>query len=157
MSDAADTISSEKVSVAAYKAIFKAVLDKRPSGMRLRLADALGTNRSFISQISNPIYGTPIPAQHLSAIFQLCHFSAVEQAAFLAAYEEAHPQRADHMKGGSKERSVTLQVPSLGSAKKDGQLDSMLHEFVRHVAKSIQNLTGNGFRSLRCLNNLIRI
>jgi hypothetical protein len=137
LSDAADTTSSEKVSVAAYKAIFKAVLDKRPSGMRLRLADALGTNRSFISQISNPTYATPIPSQHLSAIFQLCHFSAAEQAAFLAAYEEAHPQRADHMKSGRKERSVTLQLPSLGSAKKDGQLDAMLHEFARRLVALI--------------------
>ncbi len=46
--------TDEHDAVAAYKAVFKAVLDKRPSGMRLRLADALGKNRSFISQISNP-------------------------------------------------------------------------------------------------------
>ena len=120
--------------VAAYKAIFKTVLDKRPSGMRLRLADALGKNRSFISQISNPIYATPIPAQHLATIFQLCHFSAAEKAAFLAAYAEAHPQRADTMKAGRKERTVTLQLPSLGSAKKDGQLDALLHDFFRRLA-----------------------
>ena len=118
LSEAADTTTSERASVAAYKAIFKAVLDKRPSGMRLRLADALGTNRSFISQISNPIYATPIPAQHLSTIFQLCHFSATEQAAFLAAYEEAHPQRADTMKGGRKERTITLQAPASAAPRK---------------------------------------
>ena len=134
MSEQVHATTNERDAVAAYKAIFKTVLDKRPSGMRLRLADALGKNRSFISQISNPIYATPIPAQHLATIFQLCHFSAVEKAAFLAAYAEAHPQRANTMKSGRKERSVTLQVPSLGSAKKDGQLDALLHDFFRRLA-----------------------
>lgn len=131
--------TSERDPVAAYKAVFKAVLDKRPSGMRLRLADALGKNRSFISQISNPVYPTPIPAQHLNTIFQLCHFSAAEKAAFLAAYEEAHPQRADSAKAGRKQRTITLQAPSLGSAKKDGQFDALLHEFVRRLAALLRD------------------
>ena len=139
MSEAANATSNERDSVAAYKAIFKAVLDKRPSGMRLRLADALGKNRSFISQISNPIYATPIPAQHLATIFQLCHFSAAEKAAFLAAYAEAHPQRVDTMKAGRKERTVALQIPSLGSAKKDGQLDALLHDFFRRLSALIRD------------------
>jgi hypothetical protein len=139
LSEAGNTTTGEKDAVAAYKGVFKAVLDKRPSGMRLRLADALGKNRSFISQISNPTYATPIPAQHLSTIFELCHFSAAEKATFLAAYEEAHPQRADTMKAGRKERTITLQVPSLGSARKNGQLDALLHEFVRRLAALIRD------------------
>ena len=139
MSDAVKSTVSERDPVAAYKAVFKAVLDKRPSGMRLRLADALGKNRSFISQISNPIYPTPIPAQHLNTIFQLCHFSATEKSAFLAAYEEAHPQRANAAKSGRKERTITLQAPSLGSAKKDGQFDALLHEFVRRLAALLRD------------------
>src|SRR5271157_3302751 len=80
----------EKDAVAAYKNIFKAVLDKRPSGLRLRLSHAIGKNRSFISQISNPAYPTPIPAQHLNTIFEVCHFSSEEKAAFLKAYARAH-------------------------------------------------------------------
>ena len=36
---------------------------------------ALGKNRSFVSQITNPAYATPIPAQHLETIFEICHFS----------------------------------------------------------------------------------
>ena len=139
MSEAANTTTNEREAVASYKAIFKTVLDKRPSGMRLRLADALGKNRSFISQISNPIYATPIPAQHLATIFQLCHFSAAEKAAFLAAYAEAHPQRANTMKAGRKERTITLQAPSLGSAKRDGQFDALLHEFVRRLAALLRD------------------
>ena len=134
MSDQVLAETGERDPVAAYKTVFKAVLDKRPSGMRLRLADALGKNRSFISQISNPIYATPIPAQHLAIIFQLCHFSAAEKAQFLAAYNEAHPQRAENSTSGRKARTVSLQVPSLGNAKKDGQFDALLKEFVKRLA-----------------------
>jgi len=139
LTDEAAVSANEPDTVAAYKAVFKAVLDKRPSGMRLRLADALGKNRSFISQISNPVYSTPIPAQHLATIFQLCHFSAAEKAEFLAAYHEAHPQRAENLKAGRKERAVTLHVPSLGSAKKDGQFDALLGEFVRRLAALLRD------------------
>jgi hypothetical protein len=139
LSEDAETTPKEKDAVAAYKAVFKSVLDKRPSGMRLRLADALGKNRSFISQISNPIYATPIPAQHLNTIFQLCHFSAAEKAAFLEAYGAAHPQRADQMKGGREERTLTLQLPSLGNAKKDGLLDALLQDFVRRLAALVRD------------------
>ena len=68
--------------IAAYKAILRDVLDRRPSGMRQRLAEALGKNRSFITQIANPAYQTPIPAQHVHAIIQVCHFSAQERDKF---------------------------------------------------------------------------
>jgi hypothetical protein len=46
--------------VAEYKRILQRVLENRPSGTRQRLATALGTNRSFVSQIANPAYTTPI-------------------------------------------------------------------------------------------------
>ena len=46
--------------VADYKQILKKVLDGRPSGMRQRLAEAIGKNRSFVSQISNSAYQVPI-------------------------------------------------------------------------------------------------
>ena len=69
----------EEGAVAAYKTIFKAVLEKRPSGMRLKLAQAMGKNRSFISQIANPTYPVPIPVQHLNTIFEACHFSPAER------------------------------------------------------------------------------
>jgi hypothetical protein len=65
--------------IAAYKRILQDVLNRRPSGMRQRLAEALGKNRSFITQISNPAYQTPIPVQHLHRIIEICHFSAQER------------------------------------------------------------------------------
>ena len=79
--------------IAAYKAILRDVLDRRPSGMRQRLAEALGKNRSFITQIANPAYQTPIPAQHVHPIIQICHFSVQERDRFLEAYHRAHPRR----------------------------------------------------------------
>ena len=56
--------------VGAYKRVLQEVLERRPSGMRQRLAEALGKNRSFISLISNPTYATPIPVQHVERIDQ---------------------------------------------------------------------------------------
>ena len=61
LADAAIDEPAEAGAVAVYKRIFKDVLDSRPSGMRIRLAHAMGKNRSFVSQISNPAYPVPIP------------------------------------------------------------------------------------------------
>src|SRR4030088_18664 len=71
--------------IAAYKAILRDVLDRRPSGIRQRLAEALGKNRSFITQIANPAYQTPVVAQHVQPIIQVCHFSVPERDRFLHA------------------------------------------------------------------------
>src|ERR1700746_20410 len=81
--------------VAAYKSILQAVINNRPSGTRQRIASAIGKNRSFVSQITNPIYPTPIPAQHLETIFSICHFSAAERETFLQVYRRAHPGRLE--------------------------------------------------------------
>ena len=123
----------EEGAVAAYKAIFKAVLDKRPSGMRLKLAQIMGKNRSFISQIGNATYPVPIPVQHLNTIFEACHVSPAERAAFLEAYGRAHPRHAGRLGGVARERAVTLHVTDLGSRKRNGQLDSLLHDFARRL------------------------
>jgi hypothetical protein len=130
--------AGEQGAVAAYKSIFKAVLDERPSGMRLRLAHAMGKNRSFISQIANPAYQVPIPLQHLNTIFEVCHFSHAEKAAFLEAYGRAHPRRAARLDGVPPERTVTLHVPDLGSRKRNEQLDALLHDFVRRLIALLQ-------------------
>jgi hypothetical protein len=79
--------------VAAYKRMLAAIIDKRPSGTRQRLAGALAKNRSFVSQITNPAYATPIPASHLGQIFEICHFSAAERQEFTRLYGLAHPKK----------------------------------------------------------------
>ena len=86
--------------VADYKRLLQTVCDNRPSGTRGRLAVALGTNRSFVSQLVNPAYAMPIPAQHLETIFEVCHFSPADRAAFLAVYDNAHPGRRETGESG---------------------------------------------------------
>jgi hypothetical protein len=125
--------SGEAGAVAAYKRIFKDVLDSRPSGLRIRLAHAMGKNRSFVSQISNPAYPVPIPAQHLTTIFEVCHFPPPAKTAFLRAYARAHPRRVGRLTEGPHERMLTLHLPDLGSAKKNAQLDALLQEFARRL------------------------
>jgi len=98
--------------VARYKLVLMQVLD-----MRQRLAQALGKSRSFISQIANPTYPTPIPAQHLQTIFEICHFSLDERRAFLKAYAAAHPRRSAPVRDVPHTRVVTVTVPDSGDAR----------------------------------------
>ena len=138
MTDVAADEPAEAGAVAVYKRIFKEVIDKRPSGMRLRLANAIGKNRSFISQISNPSYPVPIPVQHLNTIFDVCHFSPQAKAAFLRAYARAHPRRVGRLTEGPHERTLTLHLPDLGSAKRNGQPDALLQEVARRLIAIVQ-------------------
>ncbi len=119
--------------VADYKALLQAVCDKRPSGTRGRLAMALGTNRSFVSQLVNPNYAMPIPAQHLETIFDVCHFSPAERAAFLVAYDQAHPGRRNTGEPSTGTRVISLTVPDLGDVGKNQAVDAMLADYVRHL------------------------
>ena len=124
--------------VAEYKRILLRMLDLRPSGMRQRLADALGANRSFVSQITNPAYPVPIPARHIELIFDACRFPEAERKAFLAAYERAHPGRLQQPRGPSPHlRHVTVYVPDLNDAKKNAELDKLVNDFATRVASMI--------------------
>jgi hypothetical protein len=133
--DAAGEVSA----VAEYKRIFKEVLDSRPSGMRIRLAHAMGKNRSFVSQISNPSYPVPIPVQHLNTIFDVCHFPPAAKAAFLRAYARAHPRRKGRLTEIPHERILALHLPDLGSSRRNGQLDALLQEFARRLIAILQD------------------
>jgi hypothetical protein len=79
--------------IARYKTLLRDVIDRRPSGLRGRLAMALGKHKSFVSQITNPSYSVPIPAVDLPTIFEICHLAPAERERFLALYREAHPER----------------------------------------------------------------
>jgi hypothetical protein len=127
-------------SVATYKRVLQRVLENRPSGTRQRLATALGTNRSFVSQMANPAYAMPIPLQHLDVIFELCHFSQAERQAFLGAYALAHPDRRDGSGSASRTRSLTITVADLGDAAKNRALDEMVVRFARQVCRFAEDL-----------------
>jgi hypothetical protein len=121
--------------VAAYKSILQAIIDNRPSGTRQRIASAIGKNRSFVSQITNPVYPTPIPAQHLDTIFSICHFSAAEREAFLHAYRRAHPGRLEVVDHDRPVRRVLIEVPDFGNAAKNRAADEMLADLARRLAR----------------------
>ncbi len=124
--------------VAAYKSILKAVLDLRPSGMRRRLAEGLGSNPSFVSQIANPAYPTPIPAGHVEAILDICHFSPDERRRFLAAYQAAHPHRIHLVRSLAAGRSLTLSVPDLGDAERNAEFDRAVAAFVQKISRLLR-------------------
>ena len=58
-------------SVATYKQLLREYIDRRPSGTRQRIAKALGTHKSFVSQITNPALRVPLPAPHVASIFKI--------------------------------------------------------------------------------------
>ena len=126
--------------VAEYKAILKRVLDNRPSGTRQRLANALGKNRSFISQIANPAYPVPIPVQHLETMFELCHFSQDDRRDFLAAYRRAHPRRFALVHAVPRTRIVSLAVPDLADAKRNRAVDAMIADLFRRLRKFVDDI-----------------
>jgi nitroreductase len=121
--------------VSAYKSILQAVINNRPSGTRQRLAAAIGKNRSFISQITNPAYPTPIPAQHLETIFSICHYSPSERDAFLSAYRRAHPGRLEIVEQELPMRRVVIEMPDFGDTRKNRAADEMLADIARRMAK----------------------
>jgi hypothetical protein len=122
--------------VAAYKAILRDVLDRRPSGTRQRLAQALGKARSFISQITSPAYSIAIPARHLAPIFEICHFSGAEREGFLEAYRAAHPRSTIAPEPRARLRPLHLLVPDLGSDAANQELDRLIHDHVTGLAKA---------------------
>ena len=114
MNDEAPPRGARATSVAAYKALLRDVLDRRPSGTRQRLANALSKNRSFVSQISNPAYLVPIPAPHLEIIFEICHFPPAQKRHFLESFERAHPNRSRQLRESPSLRSLKLEVYDFG-------------------------------------------
>jgi len=121
--------------VADYKLILRRVLDNRPSGTRLKLAAALGKNRSFVSQITNPAYLVPIPAKHVAIIFEVCHLSGAERTAFLEAYGRAHPGRLRAPHREARTRTIAVTVPDLGDEKKNRALDELVIDFAARLAR----------------------
>lgn len=125
--------------VPGYKRVLQRVLDNRPSGTRQRLAAALGKNRSFVSQIANPSYPTPIPAQHIETIFEVCHFSQEDRRTFLADYSRAHRQRLKLVAGAKRLRTIAVAVPDLGDARRNKAIDDMVADFARKLARMVED------------------
>jgi hypothetical protein len=136
MARSADSERSQPDAVAAYKRLLAEIIDRRPSGTRQRLAAALSKNRSFVSQIANPAYATPIPASHLETIFEVCHFSAAERREFLERYQSAHPRKL--LSAAPPRGTLAVALPDLGDAGRN----RLLHELVSAVVRDIAKLVG---------------
>lgn len=134
--DNRETADTEEA-VARYKAVLQRVLDTRPSGTRQRLAGALGKNRSFVSQIANAAYATPIPARHLETIFEICHFAPEDRREFLSAYSDAHPRRTPAMPKDRRLRPRTIYLPDLGDDARNREVDSLVGDFVQRIARLV--------------------
>ena len=135
-----DTQGRGDRNVADYKVILRQVLDNRPSGTRLKLAAALGKNRSFVTQITNPAYLVPIPAKHVAIIFDVCHLSGTERAAFLDAYGRAHPGRLRAPHREPHNRTITVTVPDLGDDKKNRALEQLVVDFAARLARYAESM-----------------
>jgi hypothetical protein len=130
--------------VAAYKRLLQEYIDRRPSGLRLKIAKAIGKHRSFVSQITNPVYPIPVPARHLETIFRICHLAPEERQAFMAAYEAAHPchprEGRRSPRKARERRVIEIDLPVLG----DPELEREMEDFLRHMARQLEKLARRG-------------
>ena len=141
-----DSKEAASRAIAAYKSLLRRALDNRPSGTRLKLAAALGTNRSFVSQITNPGYPIPIPAQHLEVIFDVCRLAPAEKAEFLEAYQAAHPGRVAGRERPSRGRSLVVTLPDLGDEQRNKALEKVVLDFVARLVHYTNEL-GQGLQN----------
>lgn len=117
--------------VRGYKLLLQEIIDRRPSGTRGRIAAALGRNRSFVSQITSARYETPIPAQHVPTILDVCHATPEERQAFLVSYGAAHPDRGAPANAGVRLRPLVVYLPDLDEEARNRALDKLVIDFVR--------------------------
>lgn len=131
--------------VAAYKTLLRHYIDQRPPGARQKIAQALGTHKSFISQITNPADPTPLPARHLEAIIDLCRLSPPQQGEFLDAYAAAHPEHWP-ARGGVRRRFKTLQlqIPVLDDPQQQRAFEEHVRDSVRRLAELVGRLDRSG-------------
>ena len=123
--------AEEEDFVADYKRLLQDLIDRRPSGTRLKIARALGKHKSFVSQIVNPSYATPVPAKHLSTIFEICHFSPEERRDFMRAYQRAHPGR--HLRatedGARPEGAISIEIPAFTDPRRRAEVIQIIRQF----------------------------
>ena len=110
-------------------------MDRRPSGTRQRLAEAFGTHKSFISQIINPSYRVPLPAQHIPALFRVCHLSPEEQRAFLDVYARAHPGQFAAMEelASFEEDVLRIPMPKFSDPAQRKQVEQLIKGYAERI------------------------
>lgn len=139
MSDAAER--EPNGAVAAYKALLRDLINLRPSGTRQRIAQALGTHKSFISQVTNPALRVPLPAQHVEPVFKICHFSVEERSAFLDLYRAAHPNQMVTFADLEAENQdvIRIVVPPFSNPGKRREVEDMIREFAARAIALVED------------------
>jgi len=138
MADAEAPDRAEKI--AGYKALLRSVIDRRPSGLRGRLAMALGKHKSFVSQITNPSYSVPIPASDLPTIFDICHLAPAEREQFLALYREAHPDRLQKPpRPPNAPHELRIALPQFETEATAREVEAMILDFAARTIRLAQH------------------
>jgi len=137
--DTDDTTGKDSAAsaIGAYKKMLREIIDRRPSGLRQKIAQALGTHKSFVSQITNPADPTPLPQKHIEAIMRTCHFTGTERDEFLQAYEVAHEggrQRRSARRTAPSTRSFTIDLPDLNSETKQKEVEGLMKLIAERLA-----------------------
>lgn len=148
-----DLFDSGLMPVRRYKILLQTFLQRRGPGVRQAIADAIGTNRSFVSQMTSPAYDVPVPARHVRTITEIVKLTAEEERVFVEAYLEAHPDRAAEVlretlwRRGSRE--LTISLPVLASERAQRRLESLIEKLAAELAASFVEMedSGSGSRS----------
>jgi hypothetical protein len=109
--------------IARYKTILRELIDKRPSGTRLKIAAAIGRHKSFVSQIVSPANPMPLPGTHIPTILSICHFSDDERGRFLKAYRAAHPTQFAKLGTG----------PEGGDAGRQREVEATIRDLAKRI------------------------
>ncbi len=126
--------------IAGYKSLLRSFIERRPSGLRGRLAMALGKHKSFVSQIANPSYTVPIPAGDLPVIFEICHLSPQEREGFLALYRRAHPERGRRLAApGPRGHELRIAVPEFHSPATARDVEALILDFSARIIRMAQH------------------
>jgi hypothetical protein len=140
---AADRSPGRAAAVAAYKTLLRAFIERRPSGLRGRLALALGKHKSFVSQITNPLYSVPIPACDLPLIIDICRLSAAERDELLALYRAAHPQRQQRPPASAPApHELRIALPAFRSLAVERQIEALILEVAGRIIRIAQAAEG---------------
>lgn len=133
--------------IARYKSLLRSVIDRRPSGLRGRLAMALGKHKSFVSQITNPSYTVPIPAADLPIIFEICHLAPAEREQFLTLYREAHPDRMQRPpRPPNAPHELRIALPEFATEATARDVEAMILDFAARtirLAQRVEHAGGN--------------
>ncbi len=125
--------------VARYKTYLRDCIDRRPSGLRQKLALALDKHKSFISQITNPAYPVPVPAGDLETILEVCHLSPEERRRFLALYDAAHPREAPRrgVRAAGAHR-IHIDLPAFPDVATALEVEGLIRDFAARVIRLAQ-------------------